>query len=560
MSKIKIIDSEYSDDTPNERLTLVIQSYDGFRRGITKNNYPRFIEQVKNRTKFIDDNFPNHKITQGTRFDLVENGIWKYDDLPVCIVCGESKVMPLREGGMSSCCSKTCSARLSCQKSVETNMQLRGVPHHSRDPSVREKTLTTIREKNPLANCPMDLPGAKEKAKRTNRENFGVDHHMKNGEIANGVIAKAKLHPNSPLNPTYRERKREQERQQGYSQYIKDSDSWGVLNDREQLLMMTDQMSMNDIASYLGVDKKTVANYLDIHGLEIDRYRFGNRSSGEISLENMIRSIYDGEVISSYRGIGKNVELDIYIPDLNIAFEYNGLYWHSINPATKDRITRNFHLDKTQIANEYGIRLIHVFEDEWLLRRKQVESKIASILGCYANKIHGRKTVPVILDYQSASVFLEDNHIQGKTKGFFYCGLMADEDLVAVMVFTRTRAGVELSRFATSCKVNGGFSKLLSFFQKNNLAIDRIVSFADRRWSEGQLYYTNGFELEKTLYPDYKYVVGNERKHKSNFSKTRMEKTLEHFDPSCTEWENAWNHRLYRIYDCGLLKFVKHLA
>ena len=64
----------------------------------------------------------------------------------------------------------------------------------------------------------------------------------------------------------------------------------------------------------------------------------------------------------------------------------------------------------------------------------------------------------------------------------------------------------ELNRFATNCNVIGGFSKLLKYFQRN-YKWHEIVSFADRRWSEGGVYEKSGFELEQINKPDYSYVV-----------------------------------------------------
>ena len=66
-------------------------------------------------------------------------------------------------------------------------------------------------------------------------------------------------------------------------------------------------------------------------------------------------------------------ELDFYIPSLKLAFEINGLYWHSENGGG---INKNYHLNKTKSCSFYGISLIHIFENEWIHKMEIVKSII----------------------------------------------------------------------------------------------------------------------------------------------------------------------------------------
>jgi hypothetical protein len=61
----------------------------------------------------------------------------------------------------------------------------------------------------------------------------------------------------------------------------------------------------------------------------------------EKELVDFIKSIYNGEIITNNRKILKGKELDIVLPELNLAIEFNGIYWHSL----KDK---NYHLNKTE--------------------------------------------------------------------------------------------------------------------------------------------------------------------------------------------------------------------
>lgn len=71
-------------------------------------------------------------------------------------------------------------------------------------------------------------------------------------------------------------------------------------------------------------------------------------------------------------------ELDIYIPEKKIAIEYCGLYWHGEN--TSKNSAKNRHIDKLNMCNNIGVRLITIFEDEWLFKQEQVKNRLSIIL------------------------------------------------------------------------------------------------------------------------------------------------------------------------------------
>jgi len=271
-----------------------------------------------------------------------------------------------------------------------------------------------------------------------------------------------------------------------------------------------------------------------------------SRSIKEDELYRFILSIYKGEVIKSYRD---KLEIDIYLPEIKLGFEFNGLYWHS--EKLKDK---NYHSDKTKYFLEKDIRIIHIWEDDWSFNCNIVKSQIKNWLGKTDNKIWARKCEVVQL--KSVSNFLEDNHIQGIDQSSLKLGLIYNKELVSVMTFNnfegRKRmedSGWNLSRFCNKIETNvvGGASKLLKYFIKNYKPI-RIISYADRDWSIGNLYYKLGFNNINESLPDYKYVVHNKRVHKSNFKKSKLKY-------SCTEKEYITSIGVDKIWDCGKIKF-----
>lgn len=272
------------------------------------------------------------------------------------------------------------------------------------------------------------------------------------------------------------------------------------------------------------------------------------RSQAEKSIQDFILSIYSGKVISSYR---EKYEIDIFIPDLGLGFEYNGLYWHS--ETNKDK---NYHLNKTKYFELKNIHIIHIWEDDWMSKPEIIKSQISNLLS-KSNKIHARKTeVKVVSDVDKVRKFLNDNHIQGYVSSNIKLGLYYNNELVSLMTFDNfegrkkmEQGGWNLSRFCNKieCSVIGGASKLLSYFIKKYEPL-RIVSYADRDWSNGNLYKKLGFSLIKESNPDYKYIKEGKRLHKGRFKKSKLKY-------NSTESEYTKSIGLHRIWDCGKLKF-----
>jgi hypothetical protein len=273
--------------------------------------------------------------------------------------------------------------------------------------------------------------------------------------------------------------------------------------------------------------------------------------------EDEVKNYVNGLGFSTFKGNNRTLpglgrfDLDIVVPDKKVAIEYNGVIWHS------ERFGRNktSHLDKTELANSLGYRLIHIFEDEWLERRSAVEMRLRAILGVGLDKVYARNTRVSEISWQAAKEFLDTYHLQGAGTPAKRCfGLKEKDVLVSVATFGAARFtddDWELLRFASSVRVVGGASKLLTAFTKTLDADGSLVSFADRRWSDGELYSALGFSFDGFTQPNYFYVKGVKRYSRQRFQKHKLENVLDLFDPSLTEVQNCRNNGYYRIFDCG---------
>jgi len=257
----------------------------------------------------------------------------------------------------------------------------------------------------------------------------------------------------------------------------------------------------------------------------------------------------------NYREIINPMELDFYLPDHNVAFEIDGIYWHS--EIYKDK---TYHLEKTKKCNEKGINLIHIFEDEWTNKKDICKSRIKNILGITENKIFARKCTISSVSKKEASYFLNKNHIQGYSVFKHGYGLYYNNELVSLMTFGKLRRNLgqkskdgcyEMIRFCNKLNTNviGGASKLLNHFIKE-FNPKEIISYSDIRWSIGKLYLKLGFKLNHETEPNYFYVINNKRVNRFALRKNVL---VEKYGCTKEETEHDFciKQHWYRIYDCG---------
>lgn len=258
--------------------------------------------------------------------------------------------------------------------------------------------------------------------------------------------------------------------------------------------------------------------------------------------------------ITNNRTILDNMELDIYLPEKHIAVEFNGLFWHS-------RLDKQYHVKKTEECLLRNINLIHIFEDEWLFKKDIIKSILLNKIGKTPNKIHARKCKIVNVSSDMKNTFLNLNHIQGSCTSTTCVGLTYNDDLVALMSFGNRKITsknvFELLRYCSKLNyvVMGGPGKLFSgFVSQNN--INKIVSYADRRFYTGTMYENLGFKLKSISKPNYFYFRNDlKRYHRVTFQKHKLKNKLNSFDPDKTEVENMTENGWRRIWDCGNLVY-----
>jgi transposase-like protein len=469
--------------------------------------------QIEHQTSFLDGYYPNIKLKQ--RAFVLLNDLTE-EQLPYCR-CGCGRRASLNrepDKGFSKYFNEDC---------------------HRRAPKISDNALEKLSNKDWLFEQRITL----KKAIGTIGDELGVSHVSVDKWLKKHGIKQLKI------------------------SRIRNLEGYSVIDDKEKLVNLYDSgLTCQQIAEPLNVTRGAIARTLKSYGVKLRPSNSYERTVKKVSGEeqeliDFIGEIYKDEILTSNRSVLNGRELDIYLPKHNLAIEYNGLYSHSYKPwEERESLIKgpNYHLSKTVDCEKLGIQLIHIFSDEWNYRQAIVKSILKSKLGIN-ERIYARKCSIVEVDIDSKNKFLNDNHIQGEDKSSIKLGLEYERVLVCLMTFNKSRFNKkyewELVRFCNTSGINvvGGFSRLLSYFRTNFGG--SIISYADRRYSDGGVYFKNGFELIRVNKPGYYYVDKNYliRHNRMKFQK----KLIGAYD--CTEYEKAREMGFNKIFDCGSLSF-----
>jgi len=450
------------------------------------------------------------------------------------------------------------------EKIKSTHLKLRGVDNPSKSPEVKNRAVTTAAAKyGQVFN--------REKVKDTLKSRYGVDNPSKSPEIFEKTKATTLKRYSGFFNP-------EKTKITNLSRYggitpmsdpaiakksSKTKRNKFILQKIEKLKNVV--LPNFNLSEFAGCDETyswTCAkcgnefddNLADGHVPVCRRcypLNFGT-SSGEKELADFVESIYSGKIITNTRSVITPLELDIYLPEISVAIEFDGLYWHS-ELAGK---SKNYHLDKTTACEEKNIELIHVFESDWLFKNHVVKSRLSNALGSKIRKIHARKCNVKTINLKERREFFEKNHLQGDCKCSVAIGLFDADKLVAAMSFGKPRFNKnyqwEMIRFCSGSDelVVGASSKLFKYFV-DNFDVESAISYADRRWGAGSVYSNLGFKNVGTSAPNYFYFKSFNLEPRMKFQKHKLPKLLENFDPNLSEWENMQANGWNRIWDCG---------
>lgn len=278
-------------------------------------------------------------------------------------------------------------------------------------------------------------------------------------------------------------------------------------------------------------------------------------STFQSEVADYIKTLVPNEpIVINNRTILSPLEIDILLPNKNVAIETNGLYWHAEISGGKNK---NYHINKTKLALAKGVRLIHISENEWRDKQFAVKLILKSLL-LKPTILSSEVTVRHITPNEKQS-FLETYHLQGNDASMVRLGLFDKESLVAVMTFSKSKFEKthcwEISRYCSIQPINPTI--LFSAFLKE-YSPKIVIAHCDRRYFSGETYMALGFRFIKHTAPAYHYIIDGYRttEPKFNWQKSKLSKKLLSFDPTLSEWDNMKMNGFDRIWDCGHSKWI----
>lgn len=316
-----------------------------------------------------------------------------------------------------------------------------------------------------------------------------------------------------------------------------------------------------DVADMLGISYPHAVKLINKYGLG-DLISKSNNYYMENEIVDYIRELVGDnvEIQLKNRSILDGKELDIYIPSLKIAVEFNGTYWHS--DLYKDT---KYHQLKTIKCAQRGIRLIHIFEYEWLdkLKRIKIEKYLRDILSD-KTVIYARKTEIKIVSNSVAGKFLDENHLQGAAKASINIGLYNNSELIGLMTFGKPRFNSEYEYevirlcYKYGVTVAGGTEKMFKHFL-HNYNPTSIITYTDLAKFIGLGYIRIGFRPIENNYlskPNYRWVNLKTQENLSRYQTQKSKLVACGFGTDDDTEQNIMEELGYvRVYDSGNYKY-----
>lgn len=243
-------------------------------------------------------------------------------------------------------------------------------------------------------------------------------------------ISKANKGKNSPHSKESLQKAQKAAAESRFKNYTKKLAERGVTEESLTELYLNQNMSLQQLAKHFSVTKTNIRKWLnrfnippksqeqrdEIRLQNFDdlyndservaeivqktqttiRERYGNKwyrtnaSKGETELADSLAEMFPEYILNrgDYSvihkgGSGGALQLDVYFPELNIAIEYNGDYWHDRELYEKDLENDTaFSREKMKdnLCKDKGIVLYHVWESDWKQNRTLVLQSLSSVI------------------------------------------------------------------------------------------------------------------------------------------------------------------------------------
>ena len=378
---------------------------------------------------------------------------------------------------------------------------------------------------------PMKAKVVQEKIKQTWRENWGVDNPMK-CSIPREKVSRTQLSNNY--------------------KYMSSPERIG--EDYELVTPLEEYKSIK--YNYLKFKHKKcnhVFEYCIANGQKPHCPKcYTNMSLFEEEVREFCKQYFEHIIYNTRRVIPPR-EIDIYIPELNLAIECNGVYWHREEIKGKD-----YHREKFLECAKQKIRLIQIFEDEWKHKRELVESYLLNAFGKSETIVDASQCEIVEVPQKFAEEFLNLCHLEGTFTGTHY-GLTNNNNLVSlisVAPINYKQYNLGIYRFCDfrNTKVIGGLQKLVAHI-KTVYNYPKIATYIDLRYVNiAKDFIAAGFKYVETTDPTFSYTKYQKR-YTQPKTVEEAQLLVENYDEYKSIDENLIDNNFFKIYDSGYAIF-----
>lgn len=366
------------------------------------------------------------------------------------------------------------------------------------------------------------LKECQEKCKRSYIKKYGVDNPLKSKEVSN-KMSRTKFLRNAI--------------------HLEDLNAGFLLNN----FVVDEKFRVEACAEHFNFSEAAVEFFKDQFKIEYENEEKSDKTL-EFELFNYIKTLTDKEIIRNSRDIIPPLELDIYIPEMKLAFEFNGNYWHSFNFSNK----KDYHYNKTILCEKLGIRLVHVWEYEWVNENEKIKDFIKNVMS--VTVIDNKDVFVNVISDEEYKTFAEKYSINGLKNASYVLGLFNyKNELLSVMTFIydTTHVTWSLRDFIQSdvCVVDS-FKILFDYFllYKKPKKVLTDINLSKISCDE---FIKNSFEIEKDIEPDYFWII------KDNYYEREVARLqFKESGESKVKFKNKMLKTALQCYDAGKRRLI----
>ena len=302
--------------------------------------------------------------------------------------------------------------------------------------------------------------------------------------------------------------------------------------------------------------------------MELNSYVYKNTKVEDIELNSMSEQDYIDIILIELSSLDIEYVVEdnyIYLPKYNLGIEVNTVSTHSVDVGKLGLSSKNYHQEKSLLAEEKGVGLIQFYDADYHdVRRFDVFKEQLRALVSRKTKIGARECQVQPISAKDCNEFLNQYHFQGMERSSsIRCGLYFDEHLVGVLTLGKSRYTQDEFEIVRYCMdpnvvVIGGFSKLFKHALKDIKTGSKIVSYMDlnKRLRASNVYENHGFQFDGLTKPDYVWVKRHGTETLSRYNTTKSKLAKEGYDVSKSEVEIMRERGYFRVFGSGSKRYV----